>query len=100
MDIIELKVQPRTMTGKKGAKACRNKGLLPGVFYGKGDEPTPLAVEPKDLDQVLRTGAGSNVIIKLTIDDGSEPVNVVVKEIQVDNLNGTVLRIMLSSEMW
>jgi large subunit ribosomal protein L25 len=90
MDIIELTAEARTMTGKKGAKACRNRGQLPGILYGKGDEPKPLAVDPKQLDQVLHTHAGSNVIIKLVLDDGDEPVNVVVRELQVDNIKGSM----------
>lgn len=90
MEIIELKAEPRSMTGKKGARACRNKGMLPGVFYGRGDEPTPLAVDPAQLNKVLRTQAGSNVIIKLTLDEKAEPVNVVVKELQVDSIKGTM----------
>jgi large subunit ribosomal protein L25 len=90
MEIIELKAEARAMTGKKGAKACRNNGQLPGILYGKGDEPKPLAVNPKDLDKVLHTHSGSNVIIKLTVDDGGKPVNVIVRELQVDSIKGSM----------
>jgi len=90
MEIIELKAQPRLMTGKKGAKACRKDGMLPGVLYGHGEETKSVAVSPKQLDQALRTQAGSNVIIKLTLDDSSDSVNVIVKELQVDNIKGTM----------
>lgn len=88
MEIIELKAEPRSMTGKKGAKACRNSGQLPGVLYGKGSESRPLAVDAKQLDKILHTDAGGNVIIKLTLGEGGEPVDTIVKDLQVDNIKG------------
>jgi large subunit ribosomal protein L25 len=45
-------------------------------------------VNPKQLDKVLHTHAGSNVIIKLSIGEKGKPANVVVKELQVDNIKG------------
>jgi large subunit ribosomal protein L25 len=88
MEIIELKAEARKMTGKKGAKACRNNGQLPGILYGMGDESKPLAVDPKQLDRVLHTHSGGNVIIKLTLDDGGEPENVIVRDLQMDDIKG------------
>lgn len=91
MEMVELNASVRPETGKKGARACRKKGLLPGVLYGKNDPTTPVAVNPKELDRVLHTHAGSNVVIKLSVDErGGEPVTVVVKELQVDNIKGTM----------
>ena len=91
MEIVELKADRRQNTGRKGAKECRDKGLLPGIFYGKGDEPIPVEVNPRQLDKVLHTHAGSNVVIQLTVgEDGGEPPNVVVKELQVDAIKGTM----------
>jgi large subunit ribosomal protein L25 len=91
MEIVELKASVRSQTGKKGAKECRKQGLLPGVFYGRGDQPTPVAVNPKELDRVLHTHAGGNAIIRLTLEGrDSEPVTVVVKELQVESIKGTM----------
>jgi large subunit ribosomal protein L25 len=91
METVELKAAMRTRCGKKGAKQCRNEGMLPGILYGKGEESIPVAVDPKQLDHVLHTHAGSNVIIRLTVDDkGSDPMNVVVKELQVDSIKGSM----------
>jgi large subunit ribosomal protein L25 len=90
MEIVELKAEPRAETGKKGAKACRNAGLLPGVLYGSGEEPRPLSVHPKELDRALHTHAGINAIIKLTLGDGGNSSNVVVKDLQVDFIKGTM----------
>lgn len=91
MEMVELKASVRPQTGKKGARDCRKKGLLPGILYGQSDLTTPVAVNPKELDRVLHTHAGGNVIIKLSVEErGGEPVTVVVKELQVDDIRGTM----------
>lgn len=91
MEIVELKASVRSQTGKKGARACRKKGLLPGVLYGREDEPMPVAVNPKELDRVLHTHAGGNAVIKLAVEEkAGEPVTVVVKELQVESIKGTM----------
>ncbi len=90
MEIFELKAEARSMTGKKGAKACRDNGQLPGILYGRGAESRTLAVHPKQLDKALQTHAGANVIIKLAFGEESDAVNVVIKELQVDNIKGVM----------
>lgn len=94
MEMIELKASVRSHTGKKGAKECRGRGLVPGILYGKGEQPAPLAVDPKELNRVMHTHAGSNVIIKLSVDGGKgEAATVVVKELQMDTINGTMTHV-------
>ncbi|MBI4832046.1 MAG: 50S ribosomal protein L25, partial [Candidatus Lindowbacteria bacterium] len=91
MKIVELKAHVRPNTGKKGIKECRNKGLLPGILYGEGIITTPVATSPKELDRVLHTHAGANVIINLMVEGlAAEPVTVVVKEVQVDSIKETM----------
>ncbi len=91
MEMVELKARVRPHTGKKGVKECRVKGLVPGILYGSGDVSASIVVEPKELDRALHTRSGSNVIIKLAVDEqGGEPVTVVVKELQVDPIKGTM----------
>jgi len=94
MEFAELKVERRSRTGKGGARECRRNGMLPGIIYGKEEESIPIAVNPKDLDKVLHTATGGNVIIKLSLDEnGGTPVNVIVKELQVDNIKGMMKHI-------
>ena len=91
MEMVELKARVRPHTGKKGTKECRTKGLVPGILYGSGDVSAAIVVDPKELDRALHTHAGSNVIIKLAVEErGGEPVTVVVKELQVDSVRGTM----------
>jgi len=94
MEMVELKANLRSQTGKKGAKACRNRGLVPGILYGKKQEAAPVAVDPKELNRALRTHAGSNVIIKLMVDGrGDEAATVVVKDLQTDTIKGTTTHV-------
>lgn len=93
MELVELKANSRSETGKKGAKKCRNLGLVPGILYGKNEKPSPVSVDPKELNRVLHTRAGSNAIINLTVDQAGEAVNVVVKELQVDTIKGNMTHV-------
>jgi large subunit ribosomal protein L25 len=93
MELVELKANYRSETGKKGAKKCRNLGLVPGILYGKKEKPSPVSVDPKELNRVLHTRAGTNAIIKLTVDETNEAVNVVVKELQVDTIKGNMTHV-------
>ncbi|MBI5117737.1 50S ribosomal protein L25 [Candidatus Poribacteria bacterium] len=91
MKIVELKAQVRPATGKKGTKQCRNSGLLPGILYGEAGATTPLATNPKELDRVLHTHAGANVVINLMVEGlSADPVTVVVKEVQIDSIKDTM----------
>lgn len=36
MEVVAINAQPRTDIGKKGTKAVRKEGLIPGVIYGGG----------------------------------------------------------------
>jgi large subunit ribosomal protein L25 len=78
---VVLAAQPRTGTGKEAAKRLRTEGLLPGVIYGNGIEPTPLAIDRHELIRTLHAhGAHPLVTIKV---DGAEHL-ALVKDVQID----------------
>ncbi len=94
MEMVELKASSRSQVGKKGAKQCRRSGLVPGILYGRSQQAAPVAVDPKDLSRAMHTHAGSNVIIKLLLDNKAEDAaTVVVKDLQVDTLKGTMTHV-------
>ena len=91
MDILNLEVERRTGKGKVAARRMRQAGQVPAVVYGIHD-PTPLTVNPKELERVLATRAGTNVIIQLNVTGdakGERPV--LVKELQRDPMKGRIL---------
>jgi len=83
MERVTLKARVRDGVGKGVARALRRQGMVPGVLYGHGRAPRPVAVDARALDAVLHTHAGLNVLIDLElVGNGGEPATVMVKEVQ------------------
>ena len=59
--ISRLILQPRQATGTTWSRKARRIGLVPGVVYGHG-QATPIAVETKDLVDLLLSGNRSHVV--------------------------------------
>ena len=91
MENLSLSVDKRTQTGKSGARAVRKAGNIPGVVYGIGDS-TPLAISPKELEALLGTRAGANVVFQLNVEgEAASERPVIVKELQRDPMRGTIV---------
>ena len=54
MERVTLKAQLRDGIGKGPARALRRGGAVPGVVYGRGRDPRPVAVEARALSGALR----------------------------------------------
>ena len=52
----KLNVENRPITGKNTAKKLRNKGIIPGVLYFKGEEPIQIAVDELVMYHALHSG--------------------------------------------
>ena len=83
-----LEVSVRQKPGKSGAKEIRKERNIPAILYGKGTEPTMLAVNPAALKQALSTEAGENTLLELTFNDGSKETKKLslLRDIQYDFL--------------
>lgn len=90
MEQIELKAEPRTLTGKH-VKQVRNQGYVPAVVYGSHSEPTPIQVEGKMLHRVLAK-AGGNTLIALQIGN-KKPVPTLAREVQRDIIRHNILHV-------
>ncbi len=51
-----------------------NKGIVPGIIYGKGSEPTKIALEDKTLKKLMDTGSFYSTIIDIDIDGKIEKI--------------------------
>ncbi|MDA0967936.1 MAG: 50S ribosomal protein L25/general stress protein Ctc [Proteobacteria bacterium] len=51
-----------------------NKGMVPGIIYGEGTEPTKIAFENKVLLKLMHTGAFYSTILDLDIEGKNEKV--------------------------
>jgi len=94
MEKVLLKTMVREGTGKKAAKDLRKDGMIPAVVYKGGKEATHLKLALRDLQDVLRTKAGANVLITLEITGGVKAVKdktVIIKELQHDPVTDRIL---------
>jgi len=81
MKEVNLEAQAREITTKHSLKDMRIKGMIPAVFYGRGEKNISFSVNAKKFDEVLHAG-GSNVLVNLQF--GNESKTAIVKEIQRD----------------
>ncbi len=51
-----------------------NKGMVPGIIYGKGSEPTKIALEDKILKKLMESGAFYSTIIDIDINGKLEKI--------------------------
>ena len=51
-----------------------SKGMVPGIIYGKGSEPSKIALEDKILNKLMNTGSFYSTIIDLDIDGKVEKI--------------------------
>lgn len=92
MSETALVVETRQGTGKGVARKLRAAGRIPAVLYGQGKASVPLAIDPRALEKVLKTG-GANALLDLTVEGRSDlgtPV-ALVKELQRDPIRGSIL---------
>ena len=88
---IELRAEPRTLTGKR-ARYLRRQGLVPGNIYGHGKPSTAVQVEAKALQSVLAR-AGINSLVTLLIDGATR--SAMLREIKRSPRTGLPLHVDL-----
>src|SRR5207248_6091278 len=57
MQIAQLAAEKRESSGTSAARRLRKTGKLPGIVYGHGQEPEPIAVPVRDLSNLVEHGA-------------------------------------------
>ncbi len=93
---VKINAKPRMGTTSSYKHHLRNTGKIPGVIYGK-DLPNKLVeMDVKSLESVLRTGAGRNAIINLTVQENTpRKYTVMIKDMQRDPVKGSLLHVDL-----
>ncbi|MCG8555986.1 MAG: 50S ribosomal protein L25 [Proteobacteria bacterium] len=81
MEPLILRVAPRQGRGKGVCRQLRQKGRLPGVFYGSGVAAQALELSPKDLMEALSGEHRQNTLLRLDI--GGRFELAMVKELQL-----------------
>lgn len=95
MATLSLKTERRSDVGKGFARRLRMAGRIPAVYYGRGEEPITLIVGLKELEDIIHTAEGSNVIVDLRVGDASPERKALIREIQRDPVAGSILHLDL-----
>lgn len=88
---ITLHADTGRPTGSRASGRLRAEGKVPGVVYGLGRDPQPVAVIWRDLRHVLTGEAGLNALIDLEI--GGQSDLVIVKSMQRHPVRRDVLHV-------
>ncbi|MEK4947426.1 50S ribosomal protein L25 [Carnobacterium sp. FSL W8-0810] len=90
---MKINATLRTEVGSSAANRDRREKKVTAVINGKGLESTPVLLDSKDLDNVLKT-LGKNAIFDVAVPNG-ESHQVIIKEIQSATLVNQILDVEL-----
>jgi large subunit ribosomal protein L25 len=96
MAMLTLKGARRSESGKGVARRLRAAGVIPAVYYSRGEDSLPLAVSLRELEEVFSRSDGSNVIVDLQVEgDASSDRKALIREVQRDPVGGAILHLDL-----
>jgi large subunit ribosomal protein L25 len=90
---LTITTEPRDARGKNEARRLRARGLSPAIVYGPGSDPVSIAVDPKAVNQILRSKSGHNTIFNVDVKGQVEPVMIV--DWQNEPIKGRLLHVDL-----
>lgn len=85
-----IEAQQRDPGGKNVNRRLRLAGKIPAVVYGPGKQARPVSVNPGAVKDILYSESGRNTIFSVSV-DGTEPVNVMIKDYQLDPVKGRLI---------
>lgn len=88
---ITLKAETGRESGTSASKRLRREGKIPGVVYGHGIDPVPVAVDGRELRHALTGDAGTNALLNLELDSGNQLV--MAKVLQRDPVRSVVTHV-------
>ena len=91
MSVIPLTGSRREDLGKGGARKARAAGLIPGILYGHGEVPVPVAVGARDFQLAIAKSEGRNPIVNLNV--GGSDFTALIRDVQYDPITHGVLHL-------
>lgn len=88
---VTLTAETGRPLGSRSSRRLRAEGKVPGVVYGLGGDPVPVAVPWPELRRALTTEAGLNALIELSVD--GERNLTIVKDLQRDPVRRDVTHV-------
>ena len=91
MEVGKLNAQVRPNKGTGMATKLRQKGQIPAICYGGGQDPITLQINPAELLKSLDPVKGRNTLLHLHIEGQAAPTAVMLKDTQRDKLRGELI---------
>jgi len=88
---VVLAAETGRSKGSRAARRLRREGKIPGVIYGHGTDPLPVAVGARELRVALNGEAGANQL--LSLDTGSGTYLTLAREMQRHPVAQTVTHV-------
>lgn len=95
MSDTTLTITKREPASTRANQRLRKLDVIPGVLYGQSREPLPFQIERVKLRAAFLGEAGRNAILSLVIDGEQEPVNAILKAMEIDRVRDRVTHIDL-----
>ncbi len=94
---MSLEVRVRREVGKSAVRKLRTTGRIPGVLYGRGMDPLPIAVELRALEATLQSAAGGNVLLDVAVREDGQTRNelALLQDVQREVLSRRILHVDL-----
>lgn len=91
---VSIDSKVRTVFGKGPMRQLRMRAITPANLYSGGQKPVPLQFDAAQFYKQLLFIQGRNAVLTLNIEGDSKPQrHVLVKEIQKDPVQGTLLHV-------
>jgi large subunit ribosomal protein L25 len=84
--MLKLNVQKRKKSGSKQARALLKTDYLPSVLYGRGIEPSSIAVRKDEFHKVWKEAGESTMI---TLDGLDAQASVLIRDVDIDPVADT-----------
>lgn len=91
MPEITLHAEVGRPLGTRPSRRLREEGKIPGVVYGHGTDPVPVAVAARDLRVALSGESGANTLLSLKA--GERTFLTLAREMQRHPVRGTVTHV-------
>ncbi len=93
MKEVTIDVKRRLDSGKGVARKMRAAGKIPGVVYGKGEEPVAIELDHSHFHNVMRKASSENLLVNLNIDGVKSEKLALIRDVQRDPVEGTLIHI-------
>jgi len=88
---INLECIKREISTKGSLNGLRKQEMVPGIIYGKGVSPMPVAFKQADLTRIFRT-RGTGGLYKLSI-QGEESAMALLRDVQRKPMSGEIIHV-------